>query len=109
MTEPDDSGTELPDIVAERVLRVPGVVDLHGGPFGEVGTYLPGRRLAGVRVGEDRVDVHVVMEWGRQVQTLATKVRSAVAEVAPGRQVSVTVEDIAVADEDVESAADGAG
>ena len=42
------------------VLSVPDVHDLHGGAFGEVATYLPGRRVPGVRLTDDGVELHVV-------------------------------------------------
>lgn len=92
---PGEPLVDLAERVADRVLAAPGVSELHGGMFGEVATYLPGRRLMGVRVDSEHVDVHVVMEWGHDVRELATGVRSAVAEVAPDHQVSVTVEDVA--------------
>ena len=42
--------TEPADVVAAAVRSVPGVAGLHAGMFGEVGTYLPGRRVAGIRI-----------------------------------------------------------
>lgn len=36
--------------------------------MGTVATYLPGRRIAGLRVGDDdRIEVHLVMTWGSTV------------------------------------------
>ena len=49
------SETELADSIAAAVLAVPGVAALHPGMFGEVGTYLPGRRVTGVRITDDEV------------------------------------------------------
>ena len=57
------AATPAPREPAERlaaaVLAVPGVAALHPGMFGEVGTYLPGRRVAGIRITDNVVDVHV--------------------------------------------------
>jgi hypothetical protein len=89
------SEAELADRVAERVRAVPGVVGLHGGAFGEAATYLPGRRVTGVRMGDGGVGVHVVTEWDRDVREVAAAVRSALSELLPSRPVTVTVEDVA--------------
>ncbi|BBY49922.1 hypothetical protein MARA_33900 [Mycolicibacterium arabiense] len=93
----DMSETELADSIAEAILAVPGVAGLHPGMFGEVGTYLPGRRVTGVRITDDGVDVHVTVHEGVDVRRTAVAVRDAVALVAPGSTVDVTVEDIAPA------------
>jgi hypothetical protein len=88
------SETELADSVAAAVLAVPGVAALHPGMFGEVGTYLPGRRVTGVRITDDTIDVHVAVHAGVDVRATAATVRDAVARVASGCTIDVTVEDI---------------
>ena len=53
MSSDADAGvtpSELSEQVAAAVLSVPGVHDLHGGVLGEVATYLPGRRVNGIRL-----------------------------------------------------------
>ncbi|MFD4183444.1 hypothetical protein ACFWPB_20405, partial [Rhodococcus sp. NPDC058514] len=47
-SDPAAQETEPADLIADAVLAVPGVAGLHGGMFGEVATYLPGRRVLGV-------------------------------------------------------------
>ena len=86
------------DVIAQTVLATPGVQALHSGSFGEVATYLPGRRVAGVRTLDDGYDIHVVTAWGHPVMATADAVRHAVQRVAPGR-VDVTVEDVATPDD----------
>lgn len=81
------------DRVAAAVLGVPGVAGLHGGVLGEVATYLPGRRVAGVRLGDGVTWVHVVLAWGAPVAATADAVRRVAAAQAPGT-VHVTVEDV---------------
>lgn len=93
----DVSETDPADSIAEAVLAVPGVAALHPGMFGEVGTYLPGRRVTGVRITNDGVDVHVTVHEGVDVRATAAAVRDAAALVAPGSTVNITVEDIAPA------------
>ena len=79
--------------VAAAVRAVPGVADLHGGAYGEVATYLPGRRVRGIRLTSQAVDVHVTATWERGVRETAEAVADA-AERAAGRPATVTVEDL---------------
>lgn len=83
------------DTVAGVVRAVPGVADLHTGMFGEVATYLPGRRVNGVRVADGHADVHITIAPQAPVRETAAAVRAAVAAAFPGLLVDVTVEDIA--------------
>jgi hypothetical protein len=66
---------------------------------GEAATYLPGRRVAGVRIDDDHVEVHVVARWDAVLPELADGVRQAVAAAAGGRAVSVFIDDIEIPDE----------
>jgi uncharacterized alkaline shock family protein YloU len=94
MTEANTPAPEdLADQVATLVRSVPGVVGLHGGVFGEVATYLPGRRVSGVRITPERAEVHVTLVWGEPVRATAEIVRNLVAELT-GVPVFVTVEDV---------------
>ncbi len=79
--------------IAAVVTAVEGVVGLHGGMFGEVATYLPGRRVPGIRVGADRVDVHVSLALDAPVRQTATAIQRAVAGLT-ALPVDVTVEDL---------------
>lgn len=81
------------DRIAETVLSTPGVASLHAGAFGEVGTYLPGRRVAGIRQGDDGTHVHVVLHWDAEVLKVGDAVRDAVESLTQG-PVHVVVEDI---------------
>ena len=49
-----------PDAVSAAALSCSQVARLSGGLAGEVATYLPGRRVAGIRIGDDEVEVHIV-------------------------------------------------
>lgn len=83
----------LADIVAEEVLAVPGVASLHSGMFGEVATYLPGRRVHGVQIHDDVTQVHVVLYWGLDIGAAAEVIKSAVQPLV-GTPVDVTVQDL---------------
>jgi hypothetical protein len=84
------------DVVAGLVLAVPGVVRLHPGRFGEIGTYLPGRRVAGVRVTDTVAEVHVVVAVDEPLQAVAQQVHAVVAAVVDV-PVRVVVDDLAPA------------
>ncbi|MET0821241.1 MAG: hypothetical protein ABWY58_09765 [Aeromicrobium sp.] len=82
------------EAVAAAALAVPGVNALHAGVLGEVATYLPGRRVNGVRLRDDSCEVHIVLDWGSPVVATADEVRVAVEGLVNG-SVDVTVEDVA--------------
>lgn len=86
---------EPADAVAALVRTVPGVAGLHPGMFGEVGTYLPGRRVDGVRIIDDVIEVHITVWSDAAVRDTAARVRSAVSAAFRDTPVDVTVEDIA--------------
>ncbi len=85
-----------PDAVVAAALSCPHVAGMSGGLAGEVATYLPGRQVAGVRLTEDEVEVHIVARWGPSLPEVADAVRDAVNPVAGGLRTSVYVEDIEV-------------
>jgi len=83
-----------PDTVAAIVLGCPAVAGLSGGPFGAAATYLAGRRVVGVRISPDTVEVHVVSRFGPTVGELAGQVRAALAGRVLGRTVDIVIEDL---------------
>ncbi|HEY5855557.1 MAG TPA: hypothetical protein VIW24_16290 [Aldersonia sp.] len=83
--------------VADAALAVDGVRDLHGGMFGEVATYAPGTKIAGVRIEGDRGEVHLVTDLTRNLRTVAEEVRGE-AERITGLPFVVTVEDVRIDD-----------
>ncbi|MEW9267150.1 hypothetical protein AB1207_20555 [Kineococcus endophyticus] len=84
----------MADDLADVVRAVPGVSDLHPGALGEIGTYLPGRRVAGIRLRDEAlsgaagsaepnrypVEVHVVLQAGAPIRETAHAVHAAVAQ-----------------------------
>lgn len=89
------------EVIADLVLGVPGVAGLHGGTYGHVATYLPGRAVTGVRTRTDSTDVHLVAVWGAVIPDLADRVRARLQPLL-GHPVNIAVEDIARADLDVD-------
>jgi hypothetical protein len=87
------------EALAERVAGCRSVARLSAGPVGEVATYLPGRRVPGVRLAGGRIEVHVVARWGVRMPDLAADVRAAVGLIAAGSPIDVHVDDVDVPDE----------
>jgi uncharacterized alkaline shock family protein YloU len=97
--EPDAdtrAAATLADSLAAATLACPDVVGLSGGLLGEVATYLPGRRITGVRVRDVVVDVHVVARYGPTMDEIGAQVRAALTPLAGDRVVAVTIDDLAV-------------
>jgi hypothetical protein len=82
------------DAVAAAVRACPAVENLDGGRFGEVVTYLPGRRVPGVRVASDAVLVQIRGRWGVPAVEVATQIRRALAGLTAGRPVDVILADV---------------
>ena len=82
------------DAVAAVVAGCAGVSGLDGGQYGEVTTYLPGRAVPGVVVGDGRVRVQVRSAWDTEVPLLATAITAALAAVTRNRPVDVMIADI---------------
>ena len=82
------------DAVAAVVSACAGVSGLDGGRYGDVTTYLPGRAVAGVTVGDGRVRVQVRAVWNTEVPLLAAGITTALAPVTRNRPVDVLIADI---------------
>ncbi|WP_240945368.1 hypothetical protein [Rhodococcus sp. HNM0569] len=94
MTSLHHDATRLVDDVAAAVLAVPGVAALHGGEFGEVATYLPGRRVTGIVLGDDACRVHVTVHYPVDAVATADAVRDAVARLVGAVPIEITIGDV---------------
>ncbi|WP_137724940.1 hypothetical protein [Prescottella subtropica] len=81
------------DRAAAAALSVPGVTGLHGGEFGTVATYLPGRRVTGIRVDDGHCAVHVTVRYPIDLFATAQRIRTAVHPIV-AVPVDVTIEDV---------------
>ncbi|GAA1636344.1 hypothetical protein [Catellatospora bangladeshensis] len=81
------------DAVAGAARACPGVDDLLGG-FPEVATYLPGRRVTGVRITDDTVELCLRADWGVPLYEVGAAVQHAVAPLAGRRSVDVTIAEV---------------
>ncbi len=101
--EPAPAGTssapsgkaENAEQIAAAVSAAPGVASLSGGRLGGAGTYLPGRRVTGVVIRDDELELHVIGRYGTSVAEIAADVRRAVEPFAGDRTVHVIIEDLA--------------
>jgi hypothetical protein len=88
--------------VAAAVGRCRTVARLSGGRFGEVATYLPGRRVTGVAIRDNaprpEVAVHVVGRYGPTMEEISREVVAAVRSVLPGYRVLVGIDDLDIGD-----------
>lgn len=83
------------DAVAAAAAALPEVASLASTGLVPVATYLPGRRVLGVRVDDAALTVAVVGQLWTPVATIASAVRRAVMPLAGGRRIDVHVEDVA--------------
>lgn len=104
-TEPARGPSEAEHIAA-AVAAVPEVAGLHGGAFGEAATYLPGRRVPGIRITDTQVAVHVTAHWPLRLDALTAAVRTAVATVTT-LPVAIAVEDLALPGNDTKTTPTG--
>lgn len=89
------------DALAALVEQVPGVVSLGGGGPLQPATYLPGRRVTGIRSSAERVEIAVVGRFGVPATELGDRIRAALGGRDLGRPVDVHVADIELPDSGV--------
>jgi hypothetical protein len=82
------------EAIANVVRNCPGVAALDAGGPVQVATFLPGRRVDGVQVDDDRVLVSVVAAFGMPLIGLANEIRAAAGPRAGGRRVDIHVADL---------------
>jgi len=88
------SAPNTSEAVAEAVAdAVRGVPDVRLHESSAVGTHMPGRRVPGVRLKGDDVEVHVSVVYPTPVDTAARAVRAALAGLVSGR-VDVVIDDV---------------
>lgn len=84
------------EVIAGVVGACPSVARLYPGRASEVATYLPGRRVEGVRVADDELEVHVVAAWDVPLPQVADEVRGAATPLSEGLAVAVYIDDVDV-------------
>jgi hypothetical protein len=82
------------DAVAAAVLGCAGVAGMDGGRFGEVASYLPGRKVPGIVVSGGRVRVQIRSRWAVPAPDLAALVTAALAPLTGSHPVDLVIADI---------------
>jgi len=86
------------DLIGAALRRCASVASLHGGRSGAVATYLPGRRVTGVRITPTAVFVHLTGAYPAPVAVIDAEVRSAVRPHLAGLALTITIEDYVAGD-----------
>ncbi|MDP8955159.1 MAG: hypothetical protein M3N37_09660 [Actinomycetota bacterium] len=94
------------DAVVHVVAQCPSVARLTSGTGVEAVSYLPGRRVPGVRVGEGGLEVHVVARYGPTMAQVAEEIRRGLRPLVGDAAVSVVIHDL---DVDADADADREG
>lgn len=84
------------EAVATATTSCPSVERLSSGALSEIATYLPGRRVIGVRARDEELEVHVVGKWPVPLPLVADEVRAAVTPLSEGLPVGIYIDDIDV-------------
>ena len=86
---------DLAQRISDGASAVRGVARMSTGIAGSAATYGPGRRVDGVRVRDDRIEIHIVATGSvASLPTVAEAVREAVAGLAPASRIDVFVDDL---------------
>jgi hypothetical protein len=82
------------DGVEAAVVACPAVASMSAGRFGEVATYLPGRRVAGIRANDTDVEIHIVARHGYVIQHVTARIAAATRSLVGDRLLTVAVDDL---------------
>ena len=89
------SGSEVDvDLVAAAAAGCPAVAALSAGVFGEVATYLPGRKVGGIRVDDTDVEIHVVARHGHPLHHVAAHLGALTRPLIGDRRLTVVIDDL---------------
>jgi hypothetical protein len=98
VTQPPPAGTIVDgvdiDAVHAAVSSCPGVARVGSGSLAALTTYLPGRRIPGIRINPDTVELEVVAEWDSNAGDISRSVQAVVADLVDARSVDITIADI---------------
>jgi hypothetical protein len=104
-----DATAVTAEAIAAAVRGCPAVADLHAGGLVRIATYLPGRRIDGVQLADDRVLISVVAAYGVPLVLLTDQIRAAVRPLAGGRRVDIHVADLQLPGEEQVALPPGSG
>ena len=82
--------------IAARIDLGPSIARRSAGPTGLAVAYLPGQRLTGLRLRDDRLEVHVVMAWPATIDDVMLDLSLAVHDLWDPALVDLVVDDLAL-------------
>jgi hypothetical protein len=82
------------DVVHDTVLACPGIAGVGSTLPGALATYLPGRRVTGIRVNPDSIELEVCTRWNASAAQVGAALQAALKKQAAGRRIDVTIVDI---------------
>jgi hypothetical protein len=82
------------DAIVVALSKVPGVRGVGTAQPGAAATYLPGRRVQGVRVEDDRITVEVCVAWDTSAAKLEASAHKALKRLTADRAVHLVITDI---------------
>ncbi|CAN5669510.1 hypothetical protein BH20ACT1_BH20ACT1_12520 [soil metagenome] len=94
MTESKVVGVADVDAVAQVVAQCPSVARLTRGSGVEAVAYLPGRRVEGIRIVDDHLEVHVVARYGPTMSEVADEIRLALRPTLGEGPVAIVIDDL---------------
>ena len=89
------TGSEVDvDLVAAAAAGCPAVAALSAGMFGEVATYLPGRKVSGIRVNDTDIEIHIVAHHGHPLHHVAAHLGALTRPIIGDRRLTVVIDDL---------------
>jgi uncharacterized alkaline shock family protein YloU len=85
------------DMIRARALGCPGVAGMSA----VTRSYLPGRTVTGVTMDEQRVDVHVIAQYGTPLPGITERLGTLLLPILAGRSLHVHIDDIVLPGETV--------
>jgi hypothetical protein len=98
--DPEDD-VRLAESIRAAVLATPGVAAMGGGRLVEAATYWVNRKVMGVVIHPDAIEVHIVVRYpeGLPAAELDRRLRVRLEPIALGRRMDIVFEDLAIPDE----------
>lgn len=95
--DPEDD-VRLAESIRTAVLATPGVAAMGGGRLVEAATYWVNRKVMGVVIHPDAIEVHIVVRYpeGLPVTELDGRLRARLEPLAAGRRTDIVFEDLVI-------------
>jgi hypothetical protein len=89
------------DALHAAALACPGIAGVGSAEPGALATYLPGRRVTGIRVNPDSIELEVCTRWDASARQVGAALQTSLKEQADGRRIDVTIVDIELPESEI--------